>query len=67
MAQSGYYDNGNIVRSTAVRSHTFVVAPSSTFLEWGPGTLARQSPLDIVTLNCKLPPQARLGVIQYPQ
>ena len=67
VAQTGYYDNGNIIRSTAVRSHTFEVAPASVYLEWAPGSLARQSPVDVVTLNCKVPPQVRLGLIQYAQ
>jgi hypothetical protein len=63
VAQTGSYAEGQLfVRGNVARSYAFSAA-GSTALIWS-GVLPRESPNDVLTLNCKLTPGMRLGLIE---
>ena len=63
VAQTGAYSDGQLfVRGGVTRSYTFSAA-GFTVLEWF-GVLPRESNNDVLTLNCRLAPGMRLGLIE---
>ena len=64
-AQTGSFFNGvNQVKSAQVQAYTFS-GPGSTDLNWNESTMARVSPWFTVTLNCRMDPGTRVGLIEY--
>ena len=65
VAQTGMYFSGTVtVRSSQTRSYSFVFPGGSNSLIFDTSTLARINPYDVLTLNCKMDPNTRLGLIQ---
>jgi hypothetical protein len=60
----GYYYGSNYVASNSVKAHTFA-SVGSDYLTWTPSLLVRNYPYDVLTINCRLDPGIRVGLIQY--
>ena len=67
VAQTGYFGAGaNTVATSVARSYTAPGTNASGQVEWpSPELLHRSSTAMLLTLNCKLPPGAKLGLIQH--
>lgn len=68
VAQIGYHSGGSTtIRSTHARSVTLAAFLNSA-LSWNEGTAWNRAALfETLTLNCKLPPTVRLGLIEWHQ
>jgi hypothetical protein len=63
VAQTGNYVDGTVnLQSSVARSYTTFGANAPFALEWI-GALTRQNVTQVLTLNCKVPPGAKLGLI----
>jgi hypothetical protein len=67
MAQTGYFSGGyNHIQSSAAKSHTSTETDDSQQLLWtNPGAIARSGVAVVLTINCKLPPGTKMGLIQH--
>lgn len=66
-AQTGSYHHAtNNVTSSVARSYTFP-AVGWQYLQWTASALTRSVYWDVLTLNCRMDPGTRLGVIEYHQ
>jgi hypothetical protein len=65
MAQTGaFFDGANQVYRSQAQSYTSVGPNAGTQLQWSGSALERGAAWRVLTFNCKLPPGARLGLIQ---
>ena len=65
VAQTGYWGAGvnQIFRSSA-QSHTSTIPNETDQLVWNAAALGRDGVATVLTLNCKLPAGAKMGLIQ---
>ena len=65
VAQTGRMVNGAVyATATQTRTYTFEAGNAGTSLNWLDG-IARMNNLDVLTLNCKVAPGMKLGVIEH--
>jgi hypothetical protein len=65
VAQNGsFYDGINHIYNSASRSYTAIGANAAFFLTWDGAALHRDGIYAVLTINCKLPPGTKLGLIQ---
>ena len=68
IAQTGYfYDGAVTIHSSATRTYEFVTPDGASQLVFAADALTRLTALDTVTLNCKMDPYTKLGLIQYEE
>jgi hypothetical protein len=64
LAQVGYYgEAGNVIDVSVAQSFTSSTTHQYPLLYWDGATLPRASSYEVLALNCKLPPGARIGTI----
>lgn len=64
VAQVGAFFSGtNLIEGSLARTYTTIAPNESVVLSWY-GGLVRDEFEDVVTLNCKLPPGTKMGLIQ---
>jgi hypothetical protein len=64
-AQVGAFHNGvSHIRGSLAKSHRSVAANEAPQLFWNSSLLAREVNYEVLSLNCKVPPGATLGLIQ---
>jgi hypothetical protein len=65
MAQVGsFWDGVNHIRASQAQSYTTVSPDYGFSLDWNEAPLQRLYITETLTINCKLPPGAKLGLIQ---
>ena len=66
VAQVGYFYGTelHVLRSSAL-TRTAAGAGESAHLVWSVSSVQRENVYELLVLNCKLPPGAKMGLIQY--
>jgi hypothetical protein len=66
IAQVGYWADGvTTVRSSSALSWTTTTPNEGVLLQWDAAKLTRYQHYEIPMFNCKLPPGAQMGLIEY--
>jgi hypothetical protein len=60
----GHYSGSNVIRSSSAETAT-MGSLENGYLDWDPESIVRTQPYDVLMLNCKVPPGAKVGLIQY--
>jgi hypothetical protein len=65
MAQTGYFFNGvNTIYRSSAQTYTATQPNVAYTLQWNSYLLERADYVSVLTINCKLPPGTKLGLIQ---
>jgi hypothetical protein len=67
LAQMGYFLSGQSLVSASISRSATLPAGEHTTLAWNAVSWGRTEPYQTLTLNCRLPPGFRMGLIQWQQ